>query len=525
MKVNFGQQMLHVATRFADKEALVNIERGRRYTFMELHLLTNKIANMLLNRFGLRRGDTYLNILENDSISLVHLWTIFKGEATCAWTNYHDSIDEHLWQVDLAKPKLVFLEASLVDKYYDELRSRRIEIVSMDPPAKEREGVHSFWDLVREASDAEPGVEHERDKDVLLFRFTGGTTGKGKCAMYTIGNWEGQRAIYYALPEPLFGPDMRFLHIAPMSHGGGLFVLVNFFKGACQLTQNASDIRQFCANIQAERITSTALVPTILYRLLELKESRDYDLSSLSTVFYGAAPMSPARLGKLQERFGNVFVQMYGSTECPAPSTALGKADHVVQNDDDMKRVASSGNVSPGVELKIADESGNQVPMNEVGEIWHRSAAVISGYYDNPEATDAEFQEGWWKSGDMGYMDEKGYLYIVDRKKDMIITGGFNVYAVEVENALDSHPAVLLSAVVGVPHQDWGEQVLAEVVLREGESVEPSALIAHVKEKIGSYKAPKSIRFVTELPVSAVGKVLRRKVREKYWMAEERKVH
>ena len=524
MKVNFGSQMMHVARRFADREALVNIERGRRDSFMEFHLLTNRIANMLMARFGLRRGDKYLNILENDNISLVHLPTIFKGEATCAWTNYRDSMDEHLWQIDWAQPKVVLLELPLVDDYYDPLRERGIEIVCMDPPPEEREGVHYFWDLLENASDSETGVEHDRYRDVVLFRFTGGTTGKGKCAMYTFQNWETNRILGLTLPERYCYPETRFIHLGPMSHASGLFVLAPLFMGSCQQTQNLPDLEQFCANIEAEKVTSTLLVPTVLYRLLELEETGKYDLSSLDAVLYGAAPMNPDKLRQLQARFGNIFVQVYGSTEHPAVTTALLKADHIVEKEEDAGRLASCGKVTPGVEMKIADEEGNEVAAGEVGEIWHRSPAVIPGYYNNPEATEAEIVDGWWKSGDMGTMDEKGYVYIVDRKKDMIITGGFNVYAIEVENALCSHPAVSMAAVVGIPHPDWGEAVHAEVVLRQGAIPDTSDMIDHVKAEIGRYKAPKSIIFVDALPMSVVGKVLRRKVREKYWKGEQRKV-
>jgi len=352
MKVNFGCQMMHVARRFADREALVNIERGRRYSLMDFHLLTNKIANMLMDRFDLRRGDKYLNILENDNISLVHLLTIFKGEATCAWTNYRDSIDEHLWQIDWAKPKLVLLELPLLDKYYEPLRSRGIEIICMDPPSEEREGVHFFWDLLEGASDAETGVEHDRNRDVLLFRFTGGTTGKGKCAMYTIENWEANRLFSHTHPERYCYPETRFFHLGPMSHASGLFFLAPLFMGSCQLTQNLPDLEQFCANIQAEKVTSTLLVPTVLYRLLELEESGKYDLSSLITVYYGAAPMNPDKLKKLQAKFGNIFVQVYGSTEHPAVTTALGKEDHIVEKEEDEGRLASCGRVTrrdPGI--------------------------------------------------------------------------------------------------------------------------------------------------------------------------------
>src|SRR5690606_10381935 len=189
-----------------------------------------------------------------------------------------------------------------------------------------------------------------------------------------------------------------------------------------------------------------------------------------------------------------------------------------------LARMGSAGRVTPGVEVFIADEDRNELPAGQTGEIRIRCRAVVTGYYRNPEQTAAEFIDGAWCSGDLGYIDELGYLFIVDRMKDMIISGGFNVYAVEVESALASHPSVLMSAVVGVPHEEWGEAVHAEVVLRPGAAASSDELIAHVKGKLGSYKAPKSVVVVSDLPLSAVGKVLRRQVRDKYWAGRSRNV-
>ncbi|MGT2429006.1 class I adenylate-forming enzyme family protein [Cupriavidus basilensis] len=178
----------------------------------------------------------------------------------------------------------------------------------------------------------------------------------------------------------------------------------------------------------------------------------------------------------------------------------------------------------PGVEIMVVDEEGKELPQGSTGEIWLRCRGTISGYYSDPEATAAEFLNGFWKSGDLGYIDDEGFLYLVDRKKDMIITGGFNVYAVEVEAALNSHPAVSNSAVIGVPHEEWGEALHAEVVVKAGAQVTVDELIAHVKGRLGRFKIPKSIVFVEALPVSVVGKVLRRQVREKYWEGKGRRV-
>jgi acyl-CoA synthetase (AMP-forming)/AMP-acid ligase II len=527
MKINFSTASERLAEAFGSREAVVNVERNRRYTFREYHELTNRICNMLHQRLEIGKGDFYLCILDNDSMSLFSHLTVFKGHGSAAYTNYRDSVDEHAWQIDHVHPKVVITEAELLDSHYAMLHEKGVPIVCMDPPGEafaDKPEVLHFWDLLDGISDKNPDVEHDDREDTMLLRFTGGTTGKGKCAAYTIDNWLMCRDSFYSLPEPLWHPDVRFLHVAPLSHGSSMPVLATMFRGGCTVTMNMPDLAQYCRNIENERITAAFLVPTILYRLLEVPEASDADLSSLDTVYYGAAPMSPAKLKLLQEKFGNIFVQIYGATENACVSTSLPKYAHRIESAEDETRLSSAGQAVPGVELIVADDDGNALPQGEIGEICLRSRAICQGYFGNPEGTAKEFRDGFWKSADMGYIDENGFVYIVDRKKDMIISGGFNIYAIEVESAINTHEAVLMSAVVGIPHDEWGEAVHAEVVLRERESVDANELIAFAKEQLGRFKAPKTIAFVDELPLTAVGKVLRRKVRDKYWEAAGRKV-
>lgn len=522
MKINFARTMSQLAVRYADHEALVNVERRRRYNFAELHRLTNRIVNMMRERLQLRRGDVYLCILDNDNLSLLHTWTALKGEAAAAFTNFRDSFEEHRGQLDTIFPKVVFLENVLLERYLPMLRERGITVVCMDPPTEPHDGLHYFWQLLDGVATHDPGVESDPFHDILLYRFTGGTTGKSKCAQYTMDNWLACRDGHFAESEQEFLANTRSLHMAPISHGSGLGILSTLFRGGCTVTQNAADLALWCRNIEAEQITVAMLVPTLLYRLLDMPAATSYDLSSLRSIHYGAAPMSPGKLKQLQERFGNIFLQIYAATECLQTVASLSKADHLTAAA--TGRLASAGRVAVGIELMVVDDNDAEVAPGATGEIWIRGRATISGYYNNPEGTAAEFSNGFWKSGDLGYIDEQGYLFIVDRKKDMIISGGFNVYAVEVEAALSAHPAVALSAVVGIPDEEWGEAVHAEVVLKPQAEVCAEALIEHVKGTLGRFKAPKSIAFVAELPVSVVGKVLRRKVRESYWQDNGRRV-
>lgn len=527
MKMNFCRIMRLMALRYGDREAIVNVERNRRLTYAQYHLLTNRIADALRTSLQVGKGDKFMLVLENDNLSLMMFPATYKQEGTVVMTNLRDSPEEHARQLEVVKPKVVFLETRLLDSYYDMLRSHGCAIVAMDtlsPEQRSRPGVHSFWELVDAASDHDNDVELDSDTHLSMLRFTGGTTGKGKCAMYSIDNLMATRDSGFINTDLAFTASTRLLHVSPISHGTMMCFYPTFYAGGTNITMNQLDMENWRQVVETERVTHSFLVPTVLYRLLDLQRANPRDLSSLTTLVYGAAPMSPTKLGELVECFGQIFVQGYGATEASMLVSTLAKADHRLDDANAIQRLSSAGRATPGVEVFICDEDGNPLPCGEKGEIRIRCKATIMGYYGNPEATATEFENGAWKSGDLGYIDQDGYLYIVDRMKDMIISGGFNVYAVEVEAALAAHPAVLMSAVVGIPHAEWGEAVHAEVVLRDGAHVTAEELIAQTKARLGSYKAPKTLVFVDALPTSVVGKVLRRAVKEKYWANTARKV-
>lgn len=527
MKIDFSLLMQSLVDMFGDKETLINVERDRRFTFREYHALTNRIANALNDNLGLDFEDRYFCILENDNLSLITFPTAFKAKGCCTFTNIRDPLEEHLRQVDHVEPQVLFIESNLVADYFGPLAERGITVVAMDgiPEGFEgRDGLLDFWQLVEDASDANPGVEHDDREDPLIMRFTGGTTGLGKCAIYSIDNWLMCSDSFISIPDQTFEHEERVLHLAPISHGSGMLFLPAMFMGGCNVTLNDPDLVAWSRTVEKERVTSAFQVPTLMYRLLELEEAQKADLSSLRTFFYGAAPMSPAKLKQLQERFGNIFVQVYGSTENICVAVAMAKYDHLIETAEDEAHLASAGKPVPGVQVKICDDTGTPVQKGEIGEIWLRSRAICKGYFRNPEGTAAEFENGFWKSGDLGRQDEDGFIYLVDRKKDMVITGGFNVYVTEVEAAINSHPSILMSAVVGVPHEEWGEAVHAEVMLREGFELDADGIRDLVKDRLGGVKAPKTVKAVEQLPLSSAGKVLRREVRDQYWTNSDRSV-
>lgn len=528
MKLNFCRVMRSLARRHGDKEAIVNVERNRRYSFREYHLLTNRIANALRDRLAVGRGDRFMLILENDNVSLMQFATIFKQEGTAVMTNMRDSVDEHRWQVDLARPKVVFIENKLIASHGPMLREAGCTIVVMDPLDAQHEGeggdLLTFQELIDSATDADNDVALDQHAHTAVMRFTGGTTGRGKCAMYSADNLLACRDSALASPELGFDASTRMLHVAPLTHGTQMMFYPTVFAGGANITLNALDLEQWSRVAESERATHSFLVPTVLYRLLEMQRANPRNFSSLRTIVYGAAPMSAAKLNELVDCFGPIFAQGYGSTETPTFVSVLDKADHRTDSPQAVRRMSSAGRVTPGIEVFITDAEGRELPQGATGEIRIRSRAMIQGYFGNPEGTASEFVDGAWRSGDLGYVDEDGFLFIVDRLKDMIISGGFNIYAIEVEAALASHPAVLMSAIVGIPHDEWGEAVHGEVVLRHDMSTTDAELIAHVRSKLGGFKAPKSIAFVETLPLTVVGKVLRRHVRDKYWQGRQRQV-
>ena len=523
-RMNFCRAMAAMALRYKDNVAVVNVERDRRYTFPEYHRLTNRIANMTGDALGLRKGDTAMLMLDNDSFSLVHFAAIFKQEATFLFGNLRDGPEEIARQADYVKPKVVFIETRMVGAYYDLLQSCGCTVVVMDREPGLPNDVRCFWDLVDAASDADNDVELDVREHTAILRFTSGTTGRGKCGMYAPDHLFACRDSFYVQPDIDCHESTRYLALTPLSHASLMLFLPIFFAGGTTYTLNTPDLVGWCKTVQAQRITHALLVPTLLYRLLEMRSTQVYDLSSLRTLVYGAAPIAPAAVERLIRDFGQIFVQLYGASEAAMCVSVLNKRDHDLSSEAARKRLGSAGRISPGAEVMIADAEGAPLPVGTTGEIWLRTRATIGGYYKNPEVTAAEFTNGFWKSGDLGYLDEGGYLFIVDRKKDMIITGGFNVYAVEVEAALSEHPGVVMCAVVGVPHPDWGEAVHAEVILGEGIELSAEELVDHVKARLGNYKAPKTVKFVDDLPLSPVGKVLRRQVKERYWVGHDRRV-
>lgn len=355
--------------------------------------------------------------------------------------------------------------------------------------------------------------------DVSRISYTGGTTGRPKGVVHRhrpLTSYLTQVLAFWEWPQ-----EVRFLVASPISHAAGSLITPTLLRGGEFHMLAGFDPGEYLRTIERERITCSFLVPTMLYRLLDHPSIGEVDLSSLEMVVYGASPMSPARLRQALDAFGPVFCQLYGQTEMPNMITYLSKADH------DPSRphlLGSAGRPVPGNDVRILGADNRELPTGEKGEICVRSPLVMDGYWRRPEETEAVFSGDWLHTGDVGQFDDDGYLYIVDRAKDVIITGGFNVYPREIEDVLVEHPAVAAAVVVGVPDARWGEAVKAVIVTGGETAVTEEELIAFVRVRKGVLHAPKSLSIVEQIPMTAIGKPDRKAVRARYWDGATRHV-
>jgi fatty-acyl-CoA synthase len=357
-------------------------------------------------------------------------------------------------------------------------------------------------------------------EEVTGLTYTGGTTGKSKGVMQTYRS--GATLTQIQLAEWEWPEDTRFLISTPLSHAGAAFFVPTLLRGGCIVVLPGFDPTAVLEAIQKYKITATMLVPTMLYILMDHPKIDEYDLSSLETVYYGAAAMSPTRLKEAIARFGSIFFQFFGQSECGMTISVLKKDEH---DTSDMARLATCGRAVPWLKVALLDDDLNEVPDGEPGEICVRGPLVMKGYWNKPEQTAEALAGGWLHTGDIARKDPQGFLTIVDRKKDMIVSGGFNVFPREIEDVIGTHPAVGQVAVIGVPDEKWGEAVKAVVVLRPDQSVTEEELAELVKTKKGAVHAPKSVDFVDAIPVSALGKPDKKVLRAQYWQGSDRLVN
>jgi long-chain acyl-CoA synthetase len=374
-------------------------------------------------------------------------------------------------------------------------------------------------------SEVYADVAAEEDDLAGLF-YTGGTTGRPKGVMLSHKNLVSN-AIHVAIAARYTEYDV-YLHVAPMFHAGDTgSTFAMSMIGAHQIFLPTFNPTQVLQTIEQYKVTVTFVVPSMVAALLYSPDIDKYDLSSMRRLTYGASPMPVEVLKMGLQRFGQIFAQGYGMTETAPLLTGLDPLDHILDGTpEQVRRLASAGREVFGVEVRVVNAQGEDVQPGEVGEIIARGPNIMLGYWRLPEATASVLADGWMHTGDLATVDEENYIFVVDRLKDMIISGGENIYSVEVENALYTHPSVLEAAVIGIPDEKWGEVVHAIVVLKPGMTATQDELIAHARTQIAGYKVPRSIEFAPEaLPKSGVGKILKRDLREKFWHGKSRNVN
>ncbi|HYC64771.1 MAG TPA: AMP-binding protein, partial [Reyranellaceae bacterium] len=369
-------------------------------------------------------------------------------------------------------------------------------------------------------SDRDPMLPAKPGDTAVQF-YTSGTTGLPKGAQLTNANFAWMLPLW--TKTWLLGEGVPNLVCLPMFHiGGAGWGIAGLYSGATNHVVREFVPAEILETIERERLQVLLLVPAMILFLLQAPQIRETDLSSLRLIVYGAAPIPADLLKQALAVFRCGFQQVYGLTETTGAITLLPPEDHV---DADPKKLLSCGFAQEGVELRILDDDGKALPVGKVGEIAVRSPQIMGGYWRLPEATKRAIQGDWFLTGDAGYLDDKGYLYIYDRVKDMIVSGGENIYPAEVESALFGHPAVADVAVIGVPDERWGEAVKAVVVKKPGRELGAGELITWARERIAGYKLPKSVDFVDALPRNPTGKILKREIRKPYWEGKQRQVN
>jgi fatty-acyl-CoA synthase len=438
------------------------------------------------------------------------------------------SLDDHAYVLSDAEvttliidPTPMFVERAL--GLLEKVPSLR-QILTIGPVPGALDGV--AVDLVAEAAkyESRPLVAANLAPDHIGgLTYTGGTTGKPKGVMGTVQSITTMTTIQLAEWE--WPEHPRFLMCTPLSHAGAAFFVPTIVKGGEMIVLGKFDPAEVLRVIEEQKITATMLVPSMIYALMDHPDSHTRDLSSLETVYYGASAMNPVRLAEAIRRFGPIFAQYYGQSEAPMVITYLAKGDH------DEKRLTSCGKPTLFARTALLGDDGNPVPQGEVGEICVSGPLLSGGYWNLPEATAETFRDGWMHTGDLAREDEDGFWFIVDRTKDMIVTGGFNVFPREVEDVVAEHPSVAQVCVIGTPDEKWGEAVTAVVVLRPDAATDEvsvatmtSEIQAAVKERKGSVQVPKQVIVVESVPVTALGKPDKKAVRAQFWAGAGRAV-
>ncbi len=495
---------------------------GRDQTHAQMFARACRLANAL-SRLGARPGDRVALLGDNCLETVEQIAGIALGNLVRAALYAHQPPEVNAYLLELVEARVLIVQARLHAALAPLLGGlgalETVVVYGGDAPA----GTLAYEDLLTAASPEDPRVPIAAG-DVHVIRFSAGTTGRPKGIVHTVEGWLGLGNEYRWVTPQLDERD-RYLAAGPLTHAAVIFLWPMLQVGASVVVMPAFDPGRALELIESERITFTLMVPTMIQALVAHPAARSRDLSSLRCVNYAAAPISEATLTAAVDVLGEVLYQLYGQSET-VPATMLLPHQHRPHgSEDDRRRLRSVGRATPNTVITIVDDDGHPLPQGEAGEIAVLSPGAMKELWRDPEGTAARrLADGSVLTRDIGYLDAEGFLHLVDRKEDMIVSGGYNIWPSELEEALSSHPAVLEVCVVGAPHPRWGETPRAVVVLRPGAAATEEELVEHCRAAVGAVRKVTGVDFVDELPRSGIGKVLRRSVRERYWVGHERRI-
>jgi len=500
---------------------MVEGETGKAHSYDEIRQATLKIADTLRQR-GYDIGSKAAVLGYNTVQTFTVVLSILRAGVTWLPINPRNGLVDNVQILNRFDCEILFYLSSFANDIPSILAAAPgiRECLCIDQPGPDKIGL-AEWSAMGQTLE---NPRQHNPEHVYAIQPTGGTTGVPKGVMLSERSLETCMANFMAVTPCLERPI--FLAVAPLTHAAGQVFQYLLAQGGCGVLYAKVDRQQILAAIGYYRITHLFLPPTLIYELLAQPGVRDYDYSSLRYFIYGASPMAPEKLQEAIEVFGPVMCQIYGQTEGGVPTTFLAPDDHFDNGQiASHQRLSSCGRATPFARMGVVDTNGNLLGNHQTGELVIGGQGLMVGYYKDPETTAEVLRGGWLHTGDIGYRDDAGFYYIVDRLKDIIISGGFNIYSCEVEQALLSHPAVQDCAVVGAPDAKWGEIVIAVVQLKPSqEHITAEVLIAHSRTQLGGMKTPKQIDFIDALPRSAVGKILKREIRARYWNGKDRLV-
>lgn len=507
------------ARRYADRIAV--IEGERRLTYRQLDARTNALARAL-HALGVKRQDRVAVLQANTHQFMEALAGIAGVGAVFVPMLGILTEDDHAYMIEDAEAQVLIAPAGTLGGRARALK-RRLPALRHVIVVDAGEADHDYEDLLQAHAGEAPTVRGD-EGDMAQILYTSGTTGKPKGVVHTYAGTQAAMIAWVATARREPG-DVGLLY-TPMSHFAARLMDSGWVTGSTAVLLPAPDPHHTFTAIAAHGVTHLLAIPTLLQAFLDDPEIGQHDLSSLRFICYAAAPASLNLVRQATARFGAILHTGWGGTEAYVLNTLMGPAEHQAAADGHEERLLSCGREnSLGGRVRILDEQGEDVAVGEVGELCVRAPWMMAGYWKRPELTAETMVDGWLHFGDLARLDEDGYAYLVDRKGDMIITGGMNVYPREVEEALYLHPGIVEAAVVGIPDAKWGEAVKAVVALRPGHALDEAEILAFVKPRLAPYQVPKSVEILAELPKTPVGKISRREVKAPYWAGRKRMIH